>query len=77
MDKRSLSQEMIRMAAPVRGILRQLDRRELLGIPRILEMWVWIAIEVLKKKSCELSRFREVPEASTKSMRMVLRLLAS
>jgi hypothetical protein len=32
---------------------------------------------VLKKKSWDFSRLREVPEASTKSERMVLSLLAS
>jgi hypothetical protein len=54
-----------------------LDGRELLGIPKILEMWVWTANGVLKKKIYDLSRFREVLEASGKSLRMDLSLLAS
>ena len=54
-----------------------MDGRDLLGIPRSLEMWVWIAIGVLKNKSCDLSRLREVPKVYAKFVRMVLSLLAS
>ena len=68
---------MLQVVAPIRGIARYLEKRELLGIPRSLEMWVWITKEVLKNKICDLSRFKEVPEASTNSVRMVLSLLAS
>jgi hypothetical protein len=40
-------------------------------------MWVWTANGVLKKKIYEFSRFREVPEAFGKYLRMDLSLLAS
>jgi hypothetical protein len=60
MDSRRISQEMLQVVAPIRGIARYLEKRELLGIPRSLEMWVWITKEVLKNKICDLSRFREV-----------------
>jgi hypothetical protein len=57
--------------------LSQEDGRDFLGIPRSLEMWVWTANRVLKKKRYDLSRFREVLEASGKSLRVDLSLLAS
>ena len=37
-ESRRLSQEMDLAGAPVRGMPRYLDGRELLGMPRILEM---------------------------------------
>jgi hypothetical protein len=63
--------------APVRGMPRYLDGRELLGMPRILEMCSWTVVGVLKKKSLDLSRFRVMPEASVKSDRMELSFCAS
>jgi len=63
--------------APVRGMPRYLDRRELLGMPSILEMCNWTAVGVLKKKILDLSRFRVMPKASVKSDRMELRFWAS
>jgi hypothetical protein len=54
-----------------------LDGRELLGMSSKHEIWLCMAKGVLKKKSWDLARLIEVPEASLKSERMVFNLEAS
>jgi hypothetical protein len=75
--RRRLSHEMDLVGAPVRGMPRYLDERELLGMPRILEMCNWTIVGVLKKKILDLSRFRVMPEALVKLDKMELSFWAS
>ena len=56
-----------------RGDPGYLEGREDVENRRILIMFHWVETPMLKKKIYDLSRLREVPEASMKVLRMELR----